>query len=469
MKNRLMFALLGAALVMTAAPYASAKQGANSLAGVEPMALADTACAASSPEFLVQQEGQAAQESAQDGACDRERQAQEEARDAQESARDAEERARDAKERIRDKYEAGLDAIDDSKWDKARQTFDEIVHDGGSNEDAALYWRAYCEDKLGRRSDALGSIAELDHKYPQSRWQNDAKALEVQVRNETGQPVSPQSQSDEELKLLAINSLMQSDPSQALPLLQKVLTGTGSPRLKERALFVLAQSGTPEASQILVRIAEGNSNPELQMKAVKYLGLFGGSKGVEELGQVYSSSNDEDVKRSILQSFMLAGARDRLYAAAQNEKKPDLQREAVQMLGVSGDRDDLWKLYQTTPPEEVRHAILQAMFISGDADHLEQLARSEKDEDLRIAAIHDMGLMGGDRTGSTLVSMYAGAKNPDVSRAVLQALFLQGNAQAIVDIARKETDPEMKKQAVEKLSLMHSKVATDYLLEILNK
>ncbi|MFZ0703510.1 MAG: HEAT repeat domain-containing protein, partial [Candidatus Acidiferrales bacterium] len=403
--------------------------------------------------------------------ADRERaQDQSEAQqDAREQARDAQEAARDAREAARDKYEAGLDAIDDSRWDEAREQFDQIVRDGGSNADAALYWRAYCEDKLGRRQDALATIADLEQKYPQSRWQNDAKALDLQVRHETGQPVSPQSQSDEELKLLAINGLMQSDPSQALPLLEKVLSGTGTPRLKERALFVLAQSGTPEASQILVRIAQGNSNPELQTKAVKYLGLFGGSRGIDALSQVYASSNDEEVKRAILQSFMLAGARDRLYAAAQGEKDADLQREAVQMLGVSGARDDLWKLYQTTPPEEVRRAILQAMFIAGDADHLENLAKSEKDEDLRIAAIHDMGLIGSDRTGSTLISMYAGAKDPSTSRAVLQALFLQGNAQAIVDIARKETDPEMKKDAVQKLSLMHSKVATDYLLEILNK
>lgn len=468
MKNRLMFALLAAALVMIAAPCASAKQEKNTLADPEPITLASAVCDASGPESLPQQEVQADQERVQ-GTQDRQEDARERARDAKERVRDEQARARDAKERIRDKYEAGLDAIDESKWDKAQRTFDEIVGNGGANADAALYWRAYCEDKLGRRADALASISDLEHKYPQSRWQNDAKALEVQVHHETGQPVSPQSQSDEELKLLAINSLMQSDPAQAVPLLEKVLNGTGSPRLKERALFVLAQSGTQEASQILLHIAEGNSNPELQIKAVKYLGLFGGSKGVEELSQVYASSNDEEVKRSVLQSFMLAGARDRLYAAAQSEKNADLQREAVQMLGVSGDREDLWKLYQATPPEEVRRAILQAMFISGDADHLEQLAKSEKDEDLRIAAIHDMGLMGGDRTESTLVSMYAGAKDPETSRAVLEALFLQGNAQAIVDIARKETDSEMKKIAVERLSLMHSKVATDYLLEILNK
>jgi hypothetical protein len=442
--NRLTFALLGTALVMGATPSARAARRASK-----------------SALWAQQETAQSDQENAQEQS--------EAQQDAREQAREAREDARDAREAARDKYEAGLDAIDDSRWDEARENFDQIVRDGGSNADAALYWRAYCEDKLGRRQDALATIADLEQKYPQSRWQNDAKALDLQVRHETGQPISPQSQSDEELKLLAINGLMQSDPSQALPLLEKVLNGTGSPRLKERALFVLAQSGTPEASQILVRIAEGNSNPELQTKAVKYLGLFAGSRGVDALRQVYASSNDEEVKRAILQSFMLAGARDRLYAAAQGEKDPDLQREAVQMLGVSGARDDLWKLYQTTPPEEVRRAILQAMFIAGDSDHLENLAKSEKDEDLRIAAIHDIGLIGSDRTGSTLISMYAGAKDPAASRAVLQALFLQGNAQAIVDIARKEIDPEMKKDAVQKLSLMHSKVATDYLLEILNK
>lgn len=456
--NRPIIALIGAVLLMGAAPYARAAN-AGPLGTADPDACLDAPRTPNAQEL--QQSTAQADQSAQD-----QREAEQ---DAREQARDAEERARDAQEAARDRYEAALDAIDDSRWEEAREKLDEVVRDGKSNTDAALYWRAYCENKLGRRSDALASIGELEHKYPQSRWQNDAKALDLQVRNETGQSVSPQSQDDEELKLLAINSLMQSDPQQALPLLEKVLNGTGSPKLKERALFVVAQSGSPEASQILVRIAQGNSNPDLQSKAVKYLGLFGGSRGVDALSQIYASSSDEEVKRAILQSFMLAGARDRLYTAAQSEKNPDLQRDAVRMLGISGARDDLWKLYQAGTPEEVREAILQAMFISGDSGHLEQLAKSEKNEDLRLAAIRDMGLMGGDRTGSTLASMYAGAKDPATSKAVLQALFLQGNAQAIVDIARKETDPEMKKAAVQKLSLMHSKAAMDYLLEILNK
>jgi len=53
--------------------------------------------------------------------------------------------------------------------------------------------------------------------------------------------------------------------------------------------------------------------------------------------------------------------------------------------------------------------------------------------------------------------------------AALQALFVQDNAKALIEIARTEKDPELRKQAVSHLSLMGSKEATAYLLEILNK
>jgi hypothetical protein len=36
-----------------------------------------------------------------------------------------------------------------------------------------------------------------------------------------------------------------------------------------------------------------------------------------------------------------------------------------------------------------------------------------------------------------------------------------------VDLARKESDPVMKKSIVQRLSMMHSKEATDYMMELL--
>jgi hypothetical protein len=51
----------------------------------------------------------------------------------------------------------------------------------------------------------------------------------------------------------------------------------------------------------------------------------------------------------------------------------------------------------------------------------------------------------------------------------VNALFIQNNAKALVDIARKETNPALKQELVQKLSIMHSQDATQYMLEILSK
>jgi len=117
----------------------------------------------------------------------------------------------------------------------------------------------------------------------------------------------------------------------------------------------------------------------------------------------------------------------------------------------------------------VKKQILQAMFVGGNSARMTELARSEKDPELRSAAVRNLGMMGGAKTGDTLVEIYNGEKDPAVRRNVLNALFVQGNATALVAIARKETDPELKKTVVQKLSMMQGKVVTDYMQELLSK
>jgi HEAT repeat protein len=139
------------------------------------------------------------------------------------------------------------------------------------------------------------------------------------------------------------------------------------------------------------------------------------------------------------------------------------------MLGAMGAQDEAWELYRTETSPELRKALLQALFIGGAADKIAELARTEKDPDLRREAIRTLGLLGRERTGATLVSLYGSETDGQVKRAVLQGLFVQGNAEALVDIARKEKDRDLRNEAVAHLSHMNSKVGTDFMLEILNK
>ena len=116
-------------------------------------------------------------------------------------------------------YERGQKALDSRRWDEALANFGEVAARGGTRADGALYWKAYTQYKLGRSSDALATIEELRTKHSTSRWLDDAKALEAEVRSAQGRPPSPESVDDEELKLLAINSLAHSDPERAIPML----------------------------------------------------------------------------------------------------------------------------------------------------------------------------------------------------------------------------------------------------------
>jgi len=405
---------------------------------------------------------------------DRDREKQDRDREKQDRDREMKEREAERKDRERQRevelYEQGQESMDQSRWDRAINAFDRVIELKGTKVDAALYWKAYSQNRQGLRAESLATIAELIKGYPNSRYLKDAKALEVEVRSAVGQAVRPENQADEELKLMALRSLQNADPEQAVPMLEKFLSsGTATPRLKAQALFVLAQTNSPRAREILKNLAKGSSTPELQAKAIQYLGVNGGRESRAVLSEVYSSTTDVDVKRRILRAFMTSGEKDRLMTAAQTEQNPELRTEAVRQLGAMGAHEELWSLYVKETSVDVKKQIISAMFVGGNATRLIELAKSEKDPELRRAAIRNLGVMGSKRTGDALVEIYGTEKDPAIKKTVINGLFTQGNATALVGIARKETDIEMKKEIVSRLSNMQDKVAIDYLLEILNK
>src|SRR5208283_3707021 len=365
---------------------------------------------------------------------------QDDERDAARAARDAARAARDAarqhKSSDESEYKRGMSYLDRRDYDHAIDAFNHVIENKGERSDGALYWRAYAQNKLGKRDDAQSSITELMKSYPQSRWIEDAKALKMEVVQASGKPVSPEDASDEDLKLLALNALMNSDPDRGIPILEKLLKSGSSPRVKERALFVLAQCRTPKARDLLAQVAKGANNPDVQLKAIEYLGVNGTHENLQLLSEVYRGSNDTSIKRAILRSFMIAHDRDALLQAARNETNPELRLEAIRQLGVMGGAAEL---YASENSFEAKRAIINGLMVGGDASKLLEIAKSEKDPKLRSEAINMLGVMGRSKTGDGLVNMYRQESDAGVKRSVIRALFVQGNAPALVELARKET------------------------------
>lgn len=236
-------------------------------------------------------------------------------------------------------YDQGMRELDNRKYDTAAQSFDRVIAAKSARADGALYWKAYALNRLGKRDEALAAVAQLRRDYPKSRWLNDAQALEVQVKQGSGKPISPADESNEDIKLIAINGLMNADPDRAVPLLEGILKGTSAPPVKDRAMFVLAQSQSPRAQQVLGDYARGNGNPDLQVRAIHYLGIAGTQERQQLLLGIYAGSTDNSVKTAVVQALFMAGAAARLVDLARKERDPEMKIAIVQQLSMMRSKE----------------------------------------------------------------------------------------------------------------------------------
>jgi len=420
-------------------------------------------------------------------------------------------------------YERGREALDRGSWQEAIEAF-ALAAEDKALADAGLFWQAYAYSKIPDAKRALELISSLESRYPKSTWRDDAQALAAEIRGST----RGASSDDEDLKLMALNGLMQADEEAAIPVLEEFLTSEKSTRLKERALFVLAQSESDKAHAILARVARGERDPELQRQAIRYLGVHGSDRGLALLADLYRGLSSTEARATVLESFMIAGDEKRLLDLAKNEPAPELRGRAIQLLGTMDASAELWELYQRETSEDVKEKMLQAFMVAGDEEHLLAVARDRRQsEELRGSAIQLLGAEGaeealwqlfqGERSLETkkqvlhalfvagdhqkiaqvatdkaqppeirraaiknlgvsgeeavpaLLGLYRSETDREVKKQVLEALFINDAVKELMEIARAESDPELKRRAVEKISLIGSKEAKEFLMEILRK
>lgn len=225
-------------------------------------------------------------------------------------------------------YRRGLHSLDERKWDDAVEFFKKT---GAYRPDATLYWTAFAHFKAGRSAQALLAITTLQNSHGASPWMNDAKTLEVEVKAALGKPVNPDSVDDDEIKLIAVSGLIRSDVEKGLPYLEKMVTGSQSPRVKEEALSLLARTNSPRARETVVRVAR-SGNPDMQLKAIHALGHMDSKENIATLAALYGEAKDKDVKEEILDALHSARAAKQLVDVAKSEKDFELKKRAVRHL-----------------------------------------------------------------------------------------------------------------------------------------
>jgi hypothetical protein len=81
---------------------------------------------------------------------------------------------------------------------------------------------------------------------------------------------------------------------------------------------------------------------------------------------------------------------------------------------------------------EVKEEIIQGLFIAGDMEHILELARTEPDRELRLEAIQKLGVMGA-RTAPALWEIYRGQSDPEIRERSLFPIEDDRRLFAVVD------------------------------------
>lgn len=167
-------------------------------------------------------------------------------------------------------YADGVRAVNSGRWSDAIAIFSRVAAQGSAHADAALYWKAYAENKQGQGGTALETCGTLRHIHPGSNWIEECGALEIEIHSKNGKPVQPQTEQSDDLKLLALASLMQHDEKSALKEIDEILNGDSSEKLKQGALFIMGEHHSDTIYPQIARISFADGDVRIERGGDKH-------------------------------------------------------------------------------------------------------------------------------------------------------------------------------------------------------
>ncbi|HET6616869.1 MAG TPA: HEAT repeat domain-containing protein [Gemmatimonadota bacterium] len=409
-------------------------------------------------------------------------------------------------------YQQARDALARGDNREAARLFRRIVDEEPDSEYApdALYWQAFALYRVGGNETMREALAALDlqrQRYPDAATRGDADALAVRIRGvlarggdadaaqhvyeaageaETdyeGEGDCPDEESD--VRVAALNALMEMDAERALPVLEKVLARRDacSATLRRKAVFIVADGESPRAIDILLEVARTDPDAETRGQAVFWLSEVDDPRAVDALEHILQESQDNDIREKAL--FALsengderAGQILRRYALDANESE-DIREKALFWLAEregGGDVAFLRELYARVESESLKEKVLFAASESDDPESIEWLFEVARDPsqsvELRKQALFWAGESDLPTVEPRLLGLYEDMTDPEIKNQLLFVYSELDTPDAIdklFAIARDDRDPELRKQALFWLGESDDPRVPGFLEELINQ
>jgi len=264
-----------------------------------------------------------------------------------------------------------------------------------------------------------------------------------------------------ELQMDIIHTLGLMDATDELRKIYPTLTNNEMKAAVLEAYFLAGDAG------VLRQVLETETNPELRKVAIHGIAMEDDEGASAYLESIYDNATSVEEKKVILESLaMMDDTQDLALKIIRTETDIELQREAIHMLGVMEATEEMGALYANIKQMELRKLILESMMIADDIDGLQKVLQSEENEELRAQAIQMLAVSDDEDAASYLVGLYPQASHTE-KKAVIQSMMIMENVQGLISLLKTETDPELKREMLQMLTIMDSEESDQYLFEML--
>lgn len=407
----------------------------------------------------------------------------------------------------------------DSLWRAARQAFNRGDYASAANlfgdlsrrypstarAGDALYWAAFALYKNDDLTHARSLLVTQQRQYPKAATLRDAAALFARIQTalakqgdedaarwlrDHAQPAEttqsggcPSGDDEDDMRVAALNGLLQMDATNAVPILKKVLARRDacSAGLRRKAVFIISQKHSGETEDLLLDAAQHDPDSDVRQQAVFWLSQVQSDRAVGMLDSILRTTDDQELREKALfalsqQHSPRAGQILRTYA--ENADAPSETREkAIFWLGQQHTPENaefLRGLYAKLTDEDLKEKVMFSLSQMGSAENsrwLMDIAVNEREPvEMRKKALFWAGQTGADLT--QLAGLYDRMQNQEMKEQLIFVYSQRHEAaalDALIKIAKTEQDRELRKKAIFWLGQSHDPRAAQVLLEIINQ
>ena len=290
---------------------------------------------------------------------------------------------------------------------------------------------------------------------------------------------------DDDIRIAALNAVLQMDADRAVPLLKTVLArrDEGSACLRRKAVFLVSQKRSAETSRILLDAVRSDPDREVREQAVFWLSQVPGEETVAALDSILRDpKTDPEIQDKAifaLSQHRSARAGAILRAFAERRDAPsELREKAIFWLGQNRSADNaqfLKDLYKKLENDDLKEKVIFSLSQMGGTDNyrwLMDIALDQNEEvEIRKKALFWAG-QGHSVDVADLVRLYDSMKDREM-REQLIFVYSQRREAAALDklfsIGKNDPDRELRKKAIFWIGQSRDPRAAQYLQELINQ